>query len=412
MELKYQQPISWRWIAAAGFFLCGFVGLMAGIPLSERPDVVDSGALTKAYYALGFFVVGGLDVGTPDGGPVWAQTLLWIAYFGAPLLTASAVIEAIFQVLSPSRWQLRNIKNHIIVFGSGRLTISYLNLLRQQSPRAKVVVVDSEFDPVREQELRQKYRARTIVGDLTHEYLLQNLRLKRARRILLLGNNDFQAYEAASRILRLAPRLEGRIVLHCHNLRFMRSLQDTTLSGKCETFNTYNLAAQGFVSAYLLDHFEQTAAKDTVVIAGYGRFGQSVLEELHANAKEAINEVTVVDVDADRRVLVVAEQDRFQYGFNQNVFQGDISHPDVWRRVTENVDLNADYPTVILGTGQEQDNFRTALWLKNRFNNAFVFARTNDRSQFALEVGQEHGINSISITQLVEKNIPDSWLST
>ncbi len=408
----YRQPFNWRWLAAAGLFLCGFLGLLAGTPLSERPDVIDAGILTKAYYALGFFVVGGLDVGTPTGGPVWAQTMLWIAYFGAPLLAASAVIEAIFQVLSPSQWQLRNIKNHIIVFGSGRLTISYLRLLRRTSPRVKVVVVDKVFDPVREQELRQKYRARTVVGDLTHDYLLQNLRLRKARRVLLLGDNDFQAYEAASRILQLAPRLSSKVVLHCHNLRFMRSLQGTGLSAKCEVFNTYNLAAQGFVKGSLLEHFERTASKDTVVIAGFGRFGQSVLEELQDNAEEEIEEVTVVDIDADRRVLVVAEQDRLQYSFKQNVFEGDISHPEVWRRVTENVNLGSDSPTVILGTGQEQDNLRTALWIKSRFNNALVFARTNDISQFALEVGAEHGINSISITQLVENTMPERWLKT
>lgn len=408
----YRQPFSWRWFAAAGLFLCGFLGLLAGTPLSERPDVVDAGMLTKAYYALGFFVIGGLDVGTPIGGPIWAQTILWVAYFGAPLLAASTVIDAIFQVLSPSRWQLRNIKNHVIVFGSGRLTIGYLRLLKRHSPRTKVVVVDKKFDPVREQELRQKYRARTIVGDLTHSYLLENLRLKKARRVLLLGDNDFQAYEAASRILQLAPRLNSKVVLHCHNLRFMRSLQGTALSGKCEVFNTYNLAAQGFVKGSLLEHFERTAAKDTVVIAGFGRFGQSILEELQGNAKEEIEEVTVVDVDADRRVLVVEEQDRLHYAFKKNVFEGDISHPEVWRRVTDKVDLGSNSPTVILGTGQEQDNLRTALWIKARFKNALVFARTDNISRFALEVGAEHGINSISITQLVENSIPEHWLNT
>ncbi len=410
MDFTYRQPLNWRWIAAAGLFLSGFIALMAGVPLSERPDLMNASWLTKAYYTLGLFVVGGLDLGTPVGGPVWAQALLWLAYFGAPLLTASAVIEAIFQVLSPSRWQLRNVQNHTIVFGSGQLTIGYLRLLRRHSPDAKVVVVDSQFDPVREQELRHKYRASTIVGDLTHEYLLQNLRLKKARRVILLGDNDFQAFEAASRILRRAPRLESRLILHCHNLRFMRSLQNTDLVEKCEVFNTYNLAATGFVKDSLVAHFEQTVAKDTVVIAGFGRFGQSVLEELHLLAEDEIEKVTVVDRDADRRVLVVAEQNRLKYNFTQNVFQGDISHPEVWRRLTNTIDLDQNQPTVILGTGQEQDNLRTALWIKGRFPNAQVFARTNDISNFALEVGAENGIKSISITQLVENNMPEHWL--
>ena len=302
--------------------------------------------------------------------------------------------------------------NHTIIFGSGRLTLSYLRLLRKHSPGAKVVVVDAHFDPALEQELRYKYRARTIVGDLTHDYLLQSLRLKKANRVLLLGDNDFQAFEAASRILQLAPRMESRIVLHCHNLRFMRSLKDTDLAAKCEVFNSYNLAATGFVQDNLVQHFVRTEAKDTVVIAGFGRFGQSVLEELQAIANDEIKEVTVVDRDADRRVLVVAEQAELQYGFTQNVFEGDIAHPEVWRRVTEAVSLGENQPAVVLGTGQEQENLRTALWLKARFPNALVFARTNDISQFALEVGSEHGVNNLSITELVENNIPQHWLSS
>ena len=410
MNTLYRQPPGWRWLAAAALFLCGFIGLAAGVALSERPDVVTSSWLTKAYYAMGFFVVGGLDVGTPEGGPSWARSVLWVAYFGAPLLTASAVVEAVFRVISPDRWQLRNLRDHIVIFGSGRLTVSYLRLLRRHQPRVKVVIVDGAFDPVREQELKQKYNATTLVGDLTHDYLLNLLRLKRARRVLLLGDDDFKAFEAAHRIVDLAPRLSGRVVLHCHNLRFMRSLQESELTQSCEVFNTYHLAATGLVRTQLIDHFERTNAKDTVVIAGFGRFGQSVLEEFDAVAADEIKEVAVIDIDADRRVLVVAEQKRIARRFSSNVFQGDISNPDVWRQLTDAVDLNEDSPTVILGTGQEQDNLRTALWIKQRFPNAQVFARTNDVSNFVLAVGAQHGIKSISITELVEENIPQTWL--
>ncbi len=411
VEQNIPRKFGWRWYAAAGLFLAGFLGLAGGVEVSERPDILTSGLLTKAYYALGLFVVGGLDIGTPLSGPIWARTLLWVAYFGAPLLTASAVMEALIQVLSPDRWQLRRIRDHIIIFGSGRLTLSYLRLLRRNSPRVRVIVIDTEFDPVREQELQQKYRVTTIIGDLTHDYLLGRLRLNKARRILLLGDNDFQAFEAASRILELSPKLTGRVILHCHNLRFMRSLQNTQLADQCEIFNTYHLAGGGFVRDNLIDHFKRTDQKDVVVMAGFGRFGQSILEELHAIASDEIDQVAVVDKDADRRVLVVDEQEVIESNYPRTVFQGDISHPEVWRNVTDSIDLSVRAPTVVLGTGQEQDNLRTALWIKDKYPNALVFARTRDISNFALAVGSEHGIKNISITQLVETNIPQRWLS-
>jgi len=403
--------IGWRWWAAAILFLLGFGGLLAGVDVSERPGVADASNMTKAYYTMGLFVVGGLDIGTPQGGPWLARTALWIAYFGAPLLTASAVIEALIKVISPGRWQLRRLANHIIIFGSGRLTLSYLRLLRRNSPNVKVVVVDEKFDPVREQELRQKFNATTLVGDLTHRYLLKNLRMSRARRVLLLGDNDFQAFEAATRILDISPRLEGKVILHCHNLRFMRSVQQTNLATRCEIFNTYNIAATGLVHAHLIEHFAMTASRDTVVMAGFGRFGQSVLEELHAHAANDIESVAVIDADADRRVLVVDEQARIGAEYQRLVFEGDIAHPNVWYQLTQAVDLSQGRPTIILGTGQEQHNLRTALWIKQKYPNAKVFARTNDFSKFALTVGNEHGINNISMTQLVEENVPLNWLA-
>ena len=97
--------------------------------------------------------------------------------------------------------------------------------------------------------------------------------------------------------------------------------------------------------------------------------------------------------------------------YQRLVFEGDIAHPNVWYQLTQAVDLSQGRPTIILGTGQEQHNLRTALWIKQKYPNAKVFARTNDFSQFALTVGNEHGINNISMTQLVEENVPLNWLA-
>ncbi|MGE0621430.1 MAG: hypothetical protein AB7O54_02360 [Pseudomonadales bacterium] len=39
-----------------------------------------------------------------------------------------------------------------------------------------------------------------------------------------------------------------------------------------------------------------------------------------------------------------------------------------------------------------------------------MFARTNDISQLAREVGAKHDIRTFSIKQLVEDNLPPAWL--
>ena len=403
--------ISWRWPVALIFFLLAFGGLLSGVSLSERPEVIHSDILTKAYYSLGLFVVGGLDLGAPTGGSLLGRIALWLAYFGAPMLTASAVIEAVITMVSPNRWQLRRLHDHVVIVGTGGLTTSYLRVLRKQAPNVSVVVVDDAIEFVREQELRQTFNVNVITGDITHDFLLRALRLDKAIRVVLLGEDDFQSYEAASKILRQYPHLESKIVLHCHRLRFMRAMQETAVAKQTINFNLYNIAAAGLVKDHLIGHFRKTESRDVVVLAGFGRFGQTVLEELQKHAADEIATVGIIDIDANRRVLVADEQRQTRENYRREVFQGDIAHPEVWQNLENSIDLSEGEPTVIIGTGRADENLRTALWLKQNYPNTMIFARTNDKSELALEVGAENNINCFSIKQLIEDNIPLSWLN-
>ena len=385
------------------------LGLSSGVGLTERPDIVDGSLIAKAYYSLGLFVVGGLDIGLPTGGPLLGRVLLWVAYFGSPLLAASAVMEALLIVISKERWQLRRIKNHIVVVGSGDLTTSYLRVLRQQPIHIPVIVIDQAIELVREQELAATFDVTVIKGDVTHDFMLQKLRLHRARRVMLLGDNDFVAFEAASKILRLYPKLKSQIVLHSGSLRFLRAMQSTQIANEVTLFNSYNLAAKGLVNSVLIDHFNKTSYQDTVVIAGFGLFGQTILEELQMNAGDEIDLVAIVDIEAHRRVQIVDEQQKHDIFYKRKIYQGDTTHPEVWRKLTGDINLSRGEPVVIMGTSDSANNLRTALWIKQKYNNALIFSRTNDTSEFAQAVGKEHGVHCISITRLVEDNIPLEW---
>ena len=403
------KKISWRWPLALTLFTCAMLGLSSGVGLTERPDIVDGSLLAKAYYSLGLFVVGGLDIGLPTGGPLLGRVLLWVAYFGSPLLAASAVMEALLIVISRERWQLRRIKNHIVVVGSGDLTTSYLRVLRQQPNHIPVIVIDHAIDLVREHELAATFDVTVLNGDVTHDFMLQKLRLHRARRVMLLSDDDFVAFEAASKILRLYPKLMSQIVLHGGSLRFLRAMQSTQIANQVTLFNSYNLAAKGLVNSALIDHFNKTNYQDTVVIAGFGLFGQTILEELQMNAGDEIDLVAIVDKQAHRRVQIVDEQQKSGAFYERKIYQGDTTHPDVWRKLTGDIDLSRGEPVVIMGTGDSANNLRTALWIKQKYNNALIFVRTNDTSEFAQAVGKEHGVHCISITRLVEDNIPLEW---
>jgi len=409
-----ERAFPWRAAGALFFFFGALLGFASGVSVTERPGVVDAGLLTQAYYSLSLFVVGGIDLGTPYGGPLIGRALVWIAYFGAPVLAASTVIGALLRAMAPQSWKLRRLKGHVIIVGAEELSLSYLRVLRQHNPGVTTIVV-SRTAPEQSvvDEFQQGLGALVVVGDITHEFFLRQLHVERALKILLLADDSLRSYEAASNLLAIVPGVGPRIVIHCVRLRFMRAMENTLVAQSCETFNTYHLAASGLVRNHLLPQFRETHDKDVVIIAGFGRFGQTILEELQHHAADELATVAIIERDAHRRVLVAEEQMAFNHGYCREIYDGDISHPEVWQRVQSEIALRPDgqNSVFVLGTGLEEDNLRTALWIRRKYPKAMVIARSSRESRFASEVAAEHDFISISINQLVEENIPASWVS-
>jgi len=402
--------LGWRWFAAVALFGLAIAGQAMGVGLSERMGE-PTGWLTRAYYSLGLFVVGGLDLGMPTGGPTVGRAFLWIAYFGAPLLTASAVIEAVIRLVAPESWQLVRMRDHIIVAGASSLTRYYLQALRERDPKVQVVLVTTEPDSPETRDIAQSYRTIVVAGAINGDFLVKNLRISKARRILLFGDNDYRSFEAAARMIERRPYVADRIVLHCHNLRFLRSMQETALIKRINSFNAYHLAASGLVRESLIGHMHKTVERDVVVLAGFGRFGQTILEELQINAPDEMDVVAVIDTDAKRRILVVDEQERIKRNYQREVLEGDIADPDVWHRLGEIVDLSVGEPVIVLGTGNTAQNLRAGIWLKNNYPNAVVHVRTRGKSRLAAAVGEEYDIHRISMNALVEEHMPAEWIN-
>ena len=402
---------SWRWFAAVILFMCAFFALLTGVSLSERPDVQTADMLTKAYYSLGLFVMGGLDIGTPVGGHIVPRLMLWLSYFASPMLAASTIIEAVIKTISPYKWHFKRLSNHIVVSGSGELTITYLKQLRLVQPKVPLLIICDEFSPFREEEFKRRYHATVINGDITRSYFLSKLFLNKAKKVVLLGEDNFQNYEAAHKILELQPSLQGKIIIHCNSIRFMRSMADSEVAKNCINFNAYQLAASALVQQHLISHFVQTVPKDVVVIAGFGLFGQTILEELQHYAQKEIDTIAIIGIDAKRRIQVVDEQSKLDNFCNREVFEGNISHPEVWQQLRSKVDLANTQPIIILCTDSVEDNFRTSLWLKNKHPDSMIIARSYLPSKFAENVGEQYNILNVSINQLVKDNFPIEWMT-
>jgi Trk K+ transport system NAD-binding subunit len=400
--------VVWRGAAIGFVLLCGFLGFMAGVGVTER-DVLGAGMATRAYYVLGLFVMGGLDIGIPVGGPAWGRTLLWFAYFGAPLITASALIEAAVRLVGPLALKVRPLRDHVVLGGAGRLTRLYVRKLREKDPRALVVVVERNPAHPAIDELREAYRAVVIVGDVTNDAILRRLRMDRARRALFLTSDDFVNLDAAAKVLQLAPALAGRIVVHVSDLEFMKETAHSSLAQACEVFNGHEFAAMNLVQEHLLAHFRRTPESDFVVIAGFGRFGQTVLRQLQEHARGSFADVLIVDDQATKNARTFKERPGFDDGYRLTILDGDLLDPEVWRRVAGAIGSRGREPVVILGSGSDGTNLHAAFLARKQHPTAYLIVRSFQPSPFTEEIARETRMEAFNLAGLVQNGMPASW---
>lgn len=404
--------ISWRgaWLRAVAptlVFCAGYLAFACGAAVSERE--IPEGPLAHIYYVIGLFVLGGLDLGTPIGEPIWARWLLWAVYFAAPLVTASALLEIVWAIALPVAYRVRRLRDHTVIVGAGRLSELYLQRLLEHSPRALIVLVDKNPDNPRLQPLQTKYPMTVLLGDINQTMTLDLLRLEHARRVVLLTGNDFTNLNAASIILDHTPSLAGRVVLHVSNLRILSSLNSALAERATHVFNTHEIAARHLIQQFLLERFAQTAHPDTVVLAGFGRFGQSVLQALQELAGGRFVQLIVVDFRAQERMNAFADRVGIVGDYRQHVVSGNLLDCGVWGSLDQRCKLPQKAPLIVVGADDDMVNLEAALWLRKRYADAFVVARHFQRSSFSAQIAKSSNIVVFSIADLVTEAIPAAW---
>jgi len=250
-----------------------------------------------------------------------------------------------------------------------------------------------------------------ITGDFTSQDFLLTLRLDLALRVFIASTNDFDNFEAASKILDLQPELEGNLVVHCSRLRFMRAMRLSDVITKAIVFNNYHLAAKQLVKRHMLSHFSDTRKLDTVVIAGFNRFGQTILEELQQSAIGEVSDVVIIDSDVQRRILVTKEQIEISSAFRLHLLEGEIDHPQVWQQLSSVINLELMRPFLLLATPKDDDNLRTGLWLKRKYPAAKVMVRSARASHFSKQICDDAGIEAFAMSEIIYDSMPDEWFS-
>lgn len=397
-----------RGIGFAAVYGAALAGFLLGVDASER-SLIGSGVAEKAYYALGLFVLGGLDIGTPVGGPGYARVLLWFAYFAAPVVTASALLEAVARLIRPLAFRVRPLRSHIVLAGAGRLTRLYIRKLRAQDQRRTLVVVERDPQHPSLRQLRDVHRVVVVIGDISNDDVLRRLRLDRAHRVLLLTSDDFANLDAAAKILRLAPSVKGRIVAHVSDPGFIRSTAGSSVAAGCELFNGHEFAAKRLVRDRLIDRFKATKDLDLVVLAGFGRFGQTVLHQLELLAGGSFGEVVLIDIDATRHARSFDSRVGFGEGYSRMVLDGDLLDPVLWQEVDRAIRAHGDPPVIVFGSGDDSINLQAAMTAREQYPKASIVVRSFQESPFTAEIAREVDVHDFNLGSLILDGMPARW---
>lgn len=398
----------WRSLILVLVFACGYLAFLTGVGVSDRDGVDAADALTKLYYTLGLFVLAGLDIGMPTGGPEWARGLLWVAYFGAPAITASALVEGALKAINPDGWRLARMRNHTVIVGCGRLALLYLGRFRELNPHAPVLVVESNGSRPEVAQAKRRFGAQVVIGDIRSDVLLDTLRLRRARRLLLLTGDDFANLDVASRAAELAPRLAENLVVHVADMRMMHVIQDAPILTGATIFNSHAVAAKHLVETRIQAHFRETEPRDTIILAGFGRFGQTVLTTLQRLCAGTFSKVIIADLEAEARAVSFADQVGFGDDYERLVLDGDLRDPRVWKRIEGTVE-GVERPVFVVGSGDDGLNVRTALRLSTAHPKALIVARCFRDTSFTRHVSRQCAFDIVAVSNLLLRSMPDAW---
>jgi len=411
-----RSPLGWLWrmaLASSAFGLALYA-FRNGVVVSDRPDVLGAGLLTHVYYSLGLFVLGGLDLGVPSGGPNAARVALWLAYFLAPLVTTGVLVESALRLLKPGWIQRHHLRDHIIVVGVGRLGELFLESLYAAEKKRKVLLVDTQESQRLLAKARDQFGVPYLCADIRNPTTLDSLSLERARGLALLTGDDLVNLEAAWAVLEKVPRMP--IVAHIDDMgmkREMDRLMGDSAGERIRAFNMHHIAADRLYDRELAQRFRETEGRDVVVLVGFGRFGQTMLEHLRREAGQELERVVVVDRTAKSAVAAFNMQTE-QTTFPVDVIGGDAEDPSVWDELDLLLRDSPHPPVFIFGTDIDTLNFRLAMLLRKRSRRLEIFVRCFHESRFSAQLSKHFRFHVLAMEEMMHEALEErqkQWFS-
>ncbi len=396
-------------------FLLSIGAFASGVGTAGVDDMASLSIFAWIYYAGGLFVFGGLDLGVPTGGSAIGRGALWIAFFLAPAITATAVVEAALHLIQKDKFSRKWLEGHVVVVGAGRLGLTYIQAIRRVEPDKQLLLVDLEGDKLSTEEANLLDGVHLVSAALDRQEAFELLHLKRADRMIVIGDDDLLNLEVAWTAKQGNPKLS--VAVHVADLTLLRPVSrlirdragiDDAAASLPLVFNTHRIAALHLYEHFLHPHFEKTGYRDVVVLGGFGRFSQTILELLKSTAEDELEHIVIVDKEASKNVRQFAADVTLE-SISLSTVDGDLEDPGTWAKVDSVLSSHAASPVYILAAAKEVVNFRSAMMLRRGSSDIRIFARCFRRSSFAQSLAQENAFELLAFEEVLQQALLDHY---
>lgn len=397
-------------------FVLAISGFAGGANTTNIPEMQSQGPLAWVYYAASLFVFGGTDLGTPlPEGPLLPRAALWIAFYLAPLITTTVVADALLSLLRARAAKERILQEHMVVVGSGDLALAYVAAVQAVDPGRSVLLAEHRAEQALPEFLPADRPGEPLRlrGNLMQEPVLGALALERAHRVVVIGDDDLLNLECAWAMHDINPSLP--VAAHVAELALLRPVNRMARSRRergggrgPSVFSTHRIAALQLYDEHLGSHFERTGARDEVVIAGFGRLGQTFLELLLARADDEVARVLVVEPGASR-ALRQFTADVDTGGIEVLALDGALDDPGTWEQVASLLASGQGASVALFAQADPLLNLRAAMLLRSGLPGTRGFLRCFHRTAFAAALAEQLGMELFSLEDMLRDALRDHY---
>jgi len=312
MDLKDRKEIIktilYRLLPSLLVFILALSAFNHGVYFEGKPNICTENFLVQIYYTIGLFLLAGIDLGMPVGGTDFHRILLYISYFLAPLITVIAVVEAVLKSIG-SDYLIKPYKDHVVIVGASKQAISIIhgwsypelqtnNTDYYQAGKTKIIVVEKDPNNTKLEyfrELSKKQKIEIIIGDINHSSILNRLNVKQALWCIVTTNSDILNINISLKFHHDFNLKDEAIITLVEDNDLAADLLNTDAISKLNVASTHRSLANCFLYRYIQTFFYL----ENLVIFGFGRFGQNILESLSGSI--TFKNLIIIDPDAEQK---------------------------------------------------------------------------------------------------------------